>query len=132
MKAKDFKKINISINGDENNRSEIVYNNVISNLNLTSDEQINYLKNKASLLELELKNRRLTTLLCIISIIGISFGVGLLIQDLYILGSIFIVITFIGVILRFSLMYKNMIESTKSKEFEKVESLKKLLEEKLK
>ena len=28
MKAKDFKKINISINGDENNRSEIVYNNV--------------------------------------------------------------------------------------------------------
>lgn len=132
MKAKDFKKINISINGDENNRSEIVYNNVISNLNLTSDEQINYLKNKASLLELELKNRRLTTLLCVISIIGISFGVGLLIQDLYILGSIFIVITFIGVILRFSLMYKNMIESTKSKEFEKVESLKKLLEEKLK
>lgn len=132
MKAKDFKKINISINGDENNRSEIVYNNVISNLNLTSDEQINYLKNKASLLELELKNRRLTTLLCIISIIGISFGVGLLIQDLYVLGSIFIIITFIGVILRFSLMYKNMIESTKSKEFEKVESLKKLLEEKLK
>lgn len=132
MKAKDFKKINISINGDENNRSEIVYNNVISNLNLTSDEQINYLKNKASLLELELKNRRLTTLLCIISIIGISFGICLLIQDLYILGSIFIVITFIGVILRFSLMYKNMIESTKSKEFEKVESLKKLLEEKLK
>lgn len=132
MKSKDFKKINISINGDENNRSEIVYNNVISNLNLTSDEQINYLKNKASLLELELKNRRLTTLLCIISIIGISFGVGLLIQDLYVLGSIFIIITFIGVILRFSLMYKNMIESTKSKEFEKVESLKKLLEEKLK
>ena len=132
MKAKDFKKINISINGDENNRSEIVYNNVISNLNLTSDEQINYLKNKASLFELEWKNRRLTTLLCIISIIGISFGVGLLIQDLYVLGSIFIIITFIGVILRFSLMYKNMIESTKSKEFEKVESLKKLLEEKLK
>jgi hypothetical protein len=132
MKIKDFKKINISINGDENNRSEIVYNNIISNLNLTSEEQVKYLKNKAALLELELKNRKLTTLLCIISIIGISFGIGLLAQDLYILGSLFIIITFIGVILRFSLMYKSMIENTKSKEFEKIESLKNILEEKLK
>jgi hypothetical protein len=132
MKIKDFKKINISINGDENNRSEIVYNNIISNLNLTSEEQVKYLKNKAALLELELKNRKLTTLLCIISVIGISFGIGLLAQDLYILGSLFIIITFIGVILRFSLMYKSMIENTKSKEFEKIESLKNILEEKLK
>ena len=64
--------------------------------------------------------------------IGISFGICLLVNDLYFLGTLFISITFIGVILRFSLMYKNMIQNTKSKEFEKVENLKQILEDKLK
>lgn len=132
MKIKDFKKINISINGEEANRNEIIYNNVISNLNLTQEEQIDYLKKKATNLEMELKNRRLTTLLCFISLIGISFGVFLLIQDIYALGIAFIAITFIGVITRFSLMYKNMLNNNKSQEFDKIEQLKKLLEERLK
>ena len=129
---KDFKKINITINGEESNRSEIIYNNIISNLNLTKDDQVKYLKNRASLLELELKNKRLTTLLCLISLIGIGFGIFLISSDLYFLGTLFILITFIGVVIRFNLMYKNIIESTKSKEFEKVELLKQILEEKLK
>ena len=103
MKKIDLKKINIQINGDESNRSEIIYNNIISNLNLTSEEQVNYLRNKATNLELEMKNRRLTTLLCFISFIGIVFGIILLMNDLYILGSLFIAITFIGVIVRFYL-----------------------------
>ena len=129
---KDFKKINITINGEESNRSEIIYNNIISNLNLTKDDQVKYLKNRASLLELELKNKRLTTFLCLISLIGIGFGIFLISSDLYFLGTLFILITFIGVVIRFNLMYKNIIESTKSKEFEKVELLKQILEEKLK
>ncbi len=129
---KDFKKINITINGEESNRSEIIYNNIISNLNLTKEDQVKYLKNRASLLELELKNKRLTTLLCLISLIGIGFGIFLITSDLYFLGTLFILITFIGVVIRFNLMYKNIIESTKSKEFEKVELLKQILEEKLK
>ena len=129
---KDSKKINITINGEESNRSEIIYNNIISNLNLTKEDQVKYLKNRASLLELELKNKRLTTLLCLISLIGIGFGIFLITSDLYFLGTLFILITFIGVVIRFNLMYKNIIESTKSKEFEKVELLKQILEEKLK
>lgn len=132
MKIKDFKKINIAINGEETNRNEIIYNNVISNLNLTQEEQINYLKKKATNLEMELKNRRLTTLLCFISLVGISFGIFLLIQDIYTLGIAFIAITFIGVIIRFSLMYRNMLNNNKSQEFDKIEQLKKLLEERLK
>ena len=62
----------------------------------------------------------------------ISFGIMLLVKDLYFLGTLFIVITFVGVICRFYLMYKNMIQSTKSKEFEKIENLKRILEDKLK
>lgn len=132
MKIKDPKKINIMINGDENDREEIIYNNIISNLNLTTEEQLAYLKNRNLNLELELKNRRLTALLSFISLVGITLGIILLIQNIYFLGILFILVTFIGVITRFYLMYKNMIESNKHSEFEKIEQLKKLLEERLK
>jgi hypothetical protein len=132
MKIKDPKKINIMINGDESDREEIIYNNIISNLNLTTEEQLAYLKNRNLILELELKNRRLTALLSFISLVGITLGIILLIQNIYFLGILFILVTFIGVITRFYLMYKNMIESNKHSEFEKIEQLKKLLEERLK
>lgn len=132
MKIKDPKKINIMINGDESDREEIIYNNIISNLNLTTEEQLAYLKNRNLILELELKNRRLTALLSFISLVGITLGIILLIQNIYFLGILFILVTFIGVIMRFYLMYKNMIESNKHSEFEKIEQLKKLLEERLK
>ena len=80
MKIKDPKKINIMINGDESDREEIIYNNIISNLNLTTEEQLAYLKNRNLNLELELKNRRLTALLSFISLVGITLGIILLIQ----------------------------------------------------
>ncbi|MBD9085138.1 hypothetical protein EGP64_00490 [bacterium] len=133
MKAtKDFKKINILINGEESNRDEIIYNNLISNLNLTEEEQVKYLKRRAMTLEQEIKNQKLTLLLCFISLIGISFGVILLVQNIYFLGILFIITTFVGVILRFHLMYKNMIEDSKSHEFDRVEQLKSILEDRLK
>ena len=132
IKNKDLKKINILINGDETDRSEVIYNNVISNLNLTEEEQVKYLKDKATKLELELRSRTLTMLLCIISFIGIGFGIFLLMNDLYIIGTLFIATTFIGVIIRFYLMYQNIINKTKSREFEKVDALKEILETKLK
>ena len=133
MKAtKDFKKINILINGEESNRDEIIYNNLISNLNLTEEEQVKYLKRRAMTLEQEIKNQKLTLLLCFISLIGISFGVILLVQNIYFLGILFIITTFVGLILRFHLMYKNMIEDSKSHEFDRVEQLKSILEDRLK
>ncbi|MBR1718144.1 MAG: hypothetical protein IJ715_02610 [Bacilli bacterium] len=131
IKNKDLKKINILINGDELNRSEIIYNNVISNLNLTEEEQVKYLKDKATKLELEIKSRSLTILLCLISLVGIGFGIFLLMNDLYLIGSLFIVVTFVGVFIRFYLMYQNIINLTKSREFEKVDALKEILEARL-
>ena len=132
MNKKELKKINIQINSPEEDRSDIIYNNLISNLNLTEEEQIKYLKNKATKLELEIKNKTLTALLIMISLIGISFGIILLINDLYILGSLFIFTTFIGVITRFYLMYKNVISKTKVNDFDRIDHLKEILESKLK
>lgn len=132
MKKNELKKLNIAITGDENNKTEIIYNNVIQNMNLTSEEQINYLKNKINELELENKNRSLTSLLILISIVGIGFGLFLLIQDIYFLGSLFIITTFIGVIIRFYLMYKNVTNLNKNIEYEKIEQIRRLLNERLK
>ena len=131
MKKNELKKLNIAITGDENNKTEVVYNNVIQNMNLTSEEQINYLKNKINELELENKNRSLTSLLILISIVGIGFGLFLLIQDIYFLGSLFIITTFIGVIIRFYLMYKNVTNLNKNIEYEKIEQIRRLLNERL-
>lgn len=131
MKTKDLKKINIAINGDENNKTEIVYNNVIQNMGLTEEEQIKYLKSKISELEIEKKNRTLTFLLILISVLGIGFGLLLMVKDLYFLGSLFIITTFTGVIIRFYLMYKNVININKNMEYDKIEQLRKLLNERL-
>ena len=38
--------LNIYISGEENNKSEIVYNNVVKNMKLTKEEQVEYLKLK--------------------------------------------------------------------------------------
>lgn len=131
MKVKDLKKINIAINGDENNKTEIVYNNVIQNMGLTEEEQIKYLKSKISELEIEKRNRTLTFLLILISIVGMSFGLFLMVKDLYFLGTLFILTTFIGVIIRFYLMYKNVMNINKNMEYEKIEQLRKLLNERI-
>ncbi|MDD3453441.1 MAG: hypothetical protein PHN42_04155 [Bacilli bacterium] len=125
-------KVNIMINGDETSKNEIVYNNVIDNMKLTEKEQLTYLRNKVISLEMEMRNKKLTLLLALISIIGITFGCYLLIMDFYILGITFIVGTFSGVMIRSYLMFKNIINITKSNKFDRIENLRKLLDKKIK
>ncbi len=123
-------KIDISINGDENSKSEIVYNNVIGNLK--EEEKIKYLKSKVTSLEIEMKNKTTFLILIVISLICFAIGIYFLILDLYLLGTIAIVLTFIGVIIKLNLMYKNILRVTRSMEFDKIEHLRKLLNSTLK
>lgn len=123
-------KIDIRINGDEKSKSEIVYNNVIDNLN--KDDQIKYLKSKVTLLELQMKNKLIALILYLIVLVGFSIGIYFLILDLYVLGALVIFLTFVGVMIRFNMMYKSIIKVTHSMEFDKVEKLKKLLDKRLK
>lgn len=123
-------KIDISITGDENSKSEIVYNNIIQSLN--KDEQVKYLKNKVTTLELEMKNKFIALILFLITIVGFSIGIYFLIMDLYILGSLTVFLTFIGVMVRFYMMYKSVLKVTHSMEFDKIEHLRKILNMRLK
>ncbi|MFV0249904.1 MAG: hypothetical protein ACK5HP_02580 [Bacilli bacterium] len=130
MKNKEKLKINIS--GKEQNKGEIVYNNLIDNLNLSEVEQLEYLKSRVAYLELELQNKMMTIILCVISLIGIGLGLYLMVLDIYFLGVIFVVTTFSLVVIRFYLMYHNTVKTTKNIEFDKIENLRKLLNTTLK
>lgn len=123
-------KIDIRINGDEKSKSEIVYNNIIDGLN--KEDQIKYLKSKVTLLELQMKNKLIALILFLIVLVGFSIGIYFLVLDLYVIGTLVIFLTFIGVMIRFNMMYKSIIKVTHSMEFDKVEKLKKLLDKRLK
>jgi len=123
-------KVDISINGNESSKSEIVYNNIIQNLD--KEEQVKYLKNKVTTLELEMRNKMVALILILISFVGFSIGIYFLILDLYLIGTLTISLTFIGVMIRFYMMYKGIIKVTHSMEFDKVEHLRKILNTRLK
>ena len=53
--------VNISINGTEKSKNEIIYNNVMEELN--QEEQVKYLKSKVTRLELEMKNKMVALIL---------------------------------------------------------------------
>lgn len=125
MKYND--KVKISITGEERSKNEIVYNNIIENLKLTEEEQVKYLKNKVTNLEIEMHNKVITILLILLSIIGLTLGIGLIIMDIYILGILFVIATFVFVAIKFYLMYKKMLKITKSMEFDKIEHLRDIL-----
>lgn len=124
--------LNITISGEENSKSEIVYNNIIKNMKLTKEEQVEYLKQKVAYLELEMKNRNLLLMLFIVSILGLGFGSFLMIKNIYWLGLIFIFGTFFIVSFRAYTMYKSTIKFARNKEFDKVEQLRNMLNLKLK
>ena len=105
-------KIDIRINGDEKSKSEIVYNNIIDGLN--KEDQIKYLKSKVTLLELQMKNKLIALILFLIVLVGFSIGIYFLVLDLYVIGTLVIFLTFIGVMIRFNMMYKSVIKVTHS------------------
>ena len=123
-------KIDIAINGNENSKSEIIYNNIMKELD--KDEQVKYLKAKVTLLETEMRNKMISLFLLVGAMIGFGVGIYFLILDLYLLGTFVILLIFIVVMIRFYLIYKNIIKVTHNMEFDKVEHLRKILDNRLK
>ena len=105
-------KIHIIV-GEEKNKEELIYNNV-------------------STLEEKLKVRMFYTLILLFGFLSLCFSIILLIFDLYIPGIILIFTTFLFVIIKLSFHFRDRLQKYTSSEFDKVDQLKKLLEEKLK
>lgn len=124
--------VNITIDGTENNKSEIIYNNVIRNMELSEEDQLRYLKQKVSLLEMEMRNKVWLLILTLISLGGMGSGIYFLMKDIYFLGILLVVGTFVGVVWKLFMMYKTMMNMNHNAEFDQVEHLRKMLNMKLK
>lgn len=128
---KNDEKINLVIQ-NEKTKEELIYNNVIRNLNLSNADEVKYLKGKVCSLESELRTRMMYTLIFLFAFVTLSFGVILLAFDLYLLGIILIFATFAFVVVKLILHFRSALKVAKNDEFSKVDELKDLLEKKLK
>ena len=75
-----MKKIKITIDGNEKNKSEIVYNNVIDDMNdnnLSKEQQIEYLKERINYLETSMKNKIHLGLIIIINSIIFAININI-------------------------------------------------------
>ncbi len=132
---KENKKMKIVIQGSEKNKSEIVYNNLITNMSssdLSKDKQIEYLKSRINYLETNIKNKFILGSIFILNFIILAFGMYFMYLNIYILGILFSLLSFSLVII-LVLRFKNKnIEYEMNDEFAEVEYLRKLLNTKLK
>lgn len=90
--------LSIAVSGDEKNKNEIVYNNVIDamdKLKMSQSDQIDYLKMKVTSLETEYQNNMMILITLLLSFALLCVGIYLLITNDYILGILFIVIGFL-------------------------------------
>ena len=129
------KKINIEINGDEKFKSEIVYNNIMNTMNeknITKDEQIEYFKEKLTLLEASKKNTIKQVIIIIIGTVLLALGLFMTCIDFYTIGVIVSAVSFIATLICIIKFTGNYSYSLQSKKYEEIETLRKILDSKIK
>lgn len=127
--------VKVNINGTEKNKNEIIYNNIIDtmeDMNISRQEQIEYLKQKITYLESTSKEKTILITTVLIGFILILLGVYLMSIDIKIYGAIFIILSFSIVTVKLTLMIRKLQASCKDGKFDTVEQLRKILNLKLK
>ncbi len=95
------KVMNIAITGEEKNKNEIVYNNVIEamdNLKMTKDEQIEYLKTKVANMENDYQSNITILVALLISILLLGLGLYLMAADSLLLGILLVLLSFVLIV----------------------------------
>lgn len=132
---KENKKLKIVIKGNENNKSEIVYNNLINNMestDLSKDKQIEYLKSRINYLETNIKNKFILGIILVLNLVILALGIFFMYLDVYFLGILLSILSFILVIVLL-LKFKNKnINYELNDDFTEIDTLRKLLNTKLK
>ncbi len=127
--------VKVNFNGTEKNKNEIIYNNIIGtmeDMNISKQEQIEYLKQKITYLENTSKERTIIIITVLIGFILLLLGVYLMSINVKIYGAIFIIASFIAVITKLILVIRKLQASSKDGKFDSVEQLRKILNLKLK
>ena len=127
-------KMVININDKSSSKSEIIYDNVVSNMeemSLNKNDQIEYLKNRISNLEKEQKLRYDLIVLGLSAVFALIIGVTFMILNFYVVG-IFIIFTtcFVSCYHTYRLSSGN--KSINVDKFEEIEEIRKIISSKLK
>lgn len=128
-------KIHISINGDEKYKSEIVYNNVMNIMNdknITKEDQVEYFKEKLTLLEASRKNTFKQIIIFGVGFLLLALGLFLICIDFYTLGIIFSLISYILTVILIIKFTNNNSYALQSKKYEEIETLRKIIDSKIK
>lgn len=127
-------KLVININDKNSSKSEIIYDNVVSNMNdmsMNQNEQIEYLKTRISDLEQSQKQRYDFIILGLSLFFALVIGVTFMILNFYIVGIFIIFISsFIGCYHTFKLSSGN--KGVSLEKFEEIEEIRKVISSKLK
>lgn len=127
-------KIVININDKNDTKSNIVYDNVLSNMdnmNISQNEQIEYLKSRITDLEKLQKQRYDFIILGLSAFFALVIGVTFMILNFYFAGILIIFSTcFISCFHTFKLS-NNKVNSSVDK-FEKIDEIRKIISSKLK
>lgn len=132
---KDNKKLKIVINGNEKNKSEIVYNNLLNNMDntdISKDKQIDYLKSRINFLETNIKSKALLALIILINFVILCLGIFFTCIDYKILGVIISLLSFGSVIISLTKFYREYNNVEIHNDFGEIDSLRKILNSKLK
>lgn len=126
--------LKIAVSGDEKNKNEIVYNNVVDamdRLKMSKEEQVDYLKLKLTTLETEYQNNITILITVVLSLVLIIIGIYLLVTNDYVLGIVFVLIGFLATVYK---LIKTLISDRKirNKRFMELESIRNSLSDILK
>lgn len=124
----------ITINGEELNKSEIVYNNIVKSMEemqMSKDEQIDYLKTRVANLENDSKNKIFISLFVLLGLGLIIFGLYLMCSSLYSFGIIFVLAGFLVTTIKLLLMIRKYLQF-KNIKYSEVDRLKTILNSRLK
>lgn len=127
--------ISILIRGNEKNKNEIIYNNIVDKMdemNLTKEDQVEYLKSKIAILELETHNKVNLMICILLCLIVLGLGIYFVAIDLYLFG---VLVSFLSVFVLMFKMYQSFQTSmriSKPENYDKIEHLREILNMRLK
>ena len=127
-------KMTININDKNSSKSEIIYDNVVSNMDdmsFNKNDQIEYLKTRISNLEKEQKLKYDLIVLGLSAIFSLVIGVTFLILNFYVIG-IFIVFTTCFVSCYHTFKLSSNGKNITLDKFEEIEEIRKVISSKLK
>ena len=132
---KDLEPISILIRGNEKNKNEIIYNNIVDKMdemNLSKNDQVEYLKSKISILESETHNKLSLMISILVCLIILGVGIYFVAIDLYLFGALVAFLSVFVLMFKMYQSFKTSMNISKPDNYDKIEHLREILNMRLK